>query len=265
MRRLKKAGIILGVLYLGLTFLAYIFQERLIFFPTKMPSEHTYDFCQSFDEFFLETDDGAKLNAVHIKNSSEKGVVLYFHGNSGNISNLYHVANRISDKGYDAIFVDYRTYGKSTGALSEEALNKDAQLFYEYTLQHYEENEIIVYGRSFGTGIASRLAARNNPCRLVLESPFYSALDLGKHRFPFLPISLLSRYRFPSHEYLREVNCPIFIFHGTEDAVIPYDSAKKLYESIPGNAKKMVTIEGGGHNYLQAFQAFRQGMGEALR
>ncbi|WP_422080273.1 alpha/beta hydrolase [Ulvibacterium sp.] len=265
MRRLKKAGILLGVLYLGLTLLAYFFQERLIFFPSAMPMEHTYDFCQSFDEFFLETDDGAKLNAVHIKNGSEKGVVLYFHGNSGNISNLYHVANRISDKGYDAIFVDYRTYGKSTGALSEEALNKDAQLFYEYTLQHYEENDIIVYGRSFGTGIASRLAAKNNPCRLILESPFYSAVDLGKHRFPFLPVSLLSRYRFPSHEYLKEVNCPIFIFHGTEDAVIPYDSAKRLYESIPGSAKQLFTIEGGRHNYLQSSPIFQQGIDKALR
>ncbi|WP_425236969.1 alpha/beta hydrolase [Ulvibacterium sp.] len=265
MRRLKKVGIALGVLYLGLVFLAYFFQERLIFFPAKMPVDHTYDFCQPFEEFFLNTEDGARLNAVHIKNDSENGVVLYFHGNSGNVSHLYHVANRISNKGYDAIFVDYRTYGKSTGALSEEALNKDAQLFYDYALGQYKENEIIVYGRSFGTGIASRLAAKNAPCRLVLESPFYSAVDLGKHRFPFLPVSLLSRYRFPSHEYLKEVNCPIYIFHGTEDSVIPYDAAKRLYESIPGKAKEMFTIEGGGHNYLQASTVFRKGIEEALR
>lgn len=264
MRRLKKVGLILGILYLGLTLFAYVFQERLIFFPSRIPLDQTYDFSQPFDEFFLETDDGAKLNAVHVKNGGEKGVVLYFHGNSGNISNLYRVANRISEKGYDAIFMDYRSYGKSTGALSEEALNKDAQLFYDYAMQFYREDEIIVYGRSFGTGIATRLAARNNPSRLILESPFYSAVDLGKHRFPFLPVSLLSRYRFPSHAYAKKVDCPIFIFHGTEDSVIPYDSAKRLYESIPGAAKKMYTIAGGRHNDLQSAPVFLKGMDEAL-
>lgn len=264
MRRLKKIGVILLVLYLLLVVSSYFFQERLIFFPSKMPLHHEYEFCQTFEEFNLETEDGAKLNAVHIKNNSTKGVVLYFHGNSGNISHLGHVANLVTRKGYDAIFVDYRTYGKSTGKLSEKALNQDAQLFYEYCLKKYDENQIILYGRSFGTGIASRLAAKNNPCRLILESPFSSAVDLGNHRFPILPVSLLSEFRFPSTEYMKEIKCPIYIFHGTDDAVIPYKFAQKLYESIPGAGKEFFTIEGGGHNYLQDYEAFKVGMHKAL-
>jgi len=264
MRRLKKVAIVLVVFYTGITLLAYFFQERLIFFPSKMPQGYTYDFCQPFEEFFLSATDGAQLNGVHIKNGSTKGVVLYFHGNSGNLSHLYHVANRISAKGYDAIFMDYRTYGKSTGKLSETALQQDARLFYEYALEHYEDHQIIIYGRSFGTGLAAGLASNNTPCRLILESPFYSAIDLGKHRFPFLPIALLSEYRFPSFEYLKEVDCPIYVFHGTEDGVIPYESAERLFESIPGTAKKMFTIKGGGHNYLQAFAQFQAGMDMAL-
>ncbi|TMM57380.1 alpha/beta hydrolase [Maribacter algarum] len=265
MRRLKKIGIVLGVLYLLLVVSIYFFQERLIFFPSKMPMQHEYEFCQPFEEFFLETKDGAKLNAVHIQNNSSKGVALYFHGNSGNVSHLGHVANLLTSKGYDAILVDYRTYGKSTGELSEEALNADAQLFYEYATKQYDENEIVLYGRSFGTGIASRLAAKNNPCRLILESPFSSAVDLGNHRFPILPVSWLSEFRFPSTEYMKEVKCPIYIFHGTDDKVIPYKFAQKLYESIPGDGKKFYTIEGVGHNYLQDYEVFKTGMNEALK
>ena len=264
MRRLKKMAIVLGVLYLIVLGSAYKFQERLVFFPTKMPMQHEYQFCQPFEEFFLSAPDGAKLNAVHIKNNSSKGVALYFHGNSGNVSHLGHVANLFTKKGYDAILIDYRTYGKSTGTMSETALNDDAQLFYDYALNIYDENEIVLYGRSFGSGIATRLASKNNPCRLVLESPFSSAVDLGKHRFPFLPISLLSEFRFPSIDYMRDVKCPVYIFHGTDDNVIPYKYAQKLFESIPGNGKKFYTIEGGGHSYLQDYDVFKTGMNEAL-
>jgi len=264
MRRLKKIGIVLSILYVFVLGSAYLFQERLVFFPSKIPMQHEYEFCQPFEEFFLTAPDGAKLNAVHIKNNSSKGVALYFHGNSGNVSHLGHVANLFSKQGYDGILIDYRTYGKSTGAMSEAALNGDAQLFYDYALKAYDENEIVLYGRSFGTGIASRLASKNNPCRLILESPFSSAVDLGKHRFPFLPISWLSEFRFPSTDYMQEIKCPVYIFHGTADKVIPYKFAQKLFKSIPGDGKQLYTIEGGGHNYLQDYDVFKLGMDEAL-
>ena len=264
MQRLKKWGIILVIVYVLIAFLAYTYQERLVFFPSKMPLNHTYDFCQDFEEFNLTTDDGAKLNAVHIKQDSSKGLILYFHGNSGNISHLIHVANLFSAKGYESILVDYRTYGKSTGKVSEAALYKDAQLFYDYAKQRYQEKEIILYGRSFGTGIATWLASENEPEKLVLESPFYSAVALGKHRFPFLPIDWLSNFRFPSNEYIKQVECPIYIFHGKEDNVIPYESAEKLFAAIPGNNKELFSISNAGHNYLQDFKVFKEGMNKVL-
>jgi alpha-beta hydrolase superfamily lysophospholipase len=264
-KRIKKIMILLGVCYALLTISMYSFQERLIFFPSKMPMNHTYQFCQEFEEFNLKAKDGAQLNAVHIKQDSSKGIVLYFHGNSGNVSNLSHVANLINSKGYDAFLIDYRTYGKSSGDLSEEALKKDAQLFYNHALTKYDEDQIILYGRSFGTGIATGLAASNEPKTLILESPFYSAVSLGQHRFPILPVGWLSNYRFPSNEYVQEITCPIFIFHGTEDRVIPFKFAKKLFESIPEKIeKKLYTIEGGGHNYLQDSDVFKDGMMEAF-
>ncbi|WP_430909391.1 alpha/beta hydrolase [Maribacter sp. 2-571] len=264
MRRLKKIGIILVVLYGLLLALTYTFQEKLIFLPSKMPKNHVYDFCQPFEEFNLTAEDGAVLNAVHIKRDSSKGLVLYFHGNSGNVSHLIHVANLIDRKGYDAILVDYRTYGKSTGTLSEAALKKDAQRFYDYALARYEEKVVILYGRSFGTGIVAGLAADNTPWKVILESPYYSAVALGKHRFPIFPIDWLSHYRFPSNEYLQKVDCPVYVFHGTEDRVIPFQQGRDLFESIPGDNKKFYTVNGAGHNYLQDFQEFKEGIADAL-
>ncbi|WP_149303218.1 alpha/beta hydrolase [Pareuzebyella sediminis] len=264
MRRVRIWAFLLIGLYVSLTVLAYRYQERLIFFPSKMPLNHTYDFCQDYEEIFLKTQDGAELNAVHIKQAESRGIVIYFHGNSGNISHLIHVANLFSSKGYESLLVDYRTYGKSTGELSEEALYSDAQLFYNYILENYNEQDIVVYGRSFGTGIATWLASKNNPSKLILESPFYSAVALGSHRFPFLPVEWLSRYRFPSNEYVQHISCPIYIFHGTNDEVIPYEAAKKLYESMATDHKKLFSIKEGGHNYLQDFEAFKKGMAEAL-
>ena len=264
MRRLKKIGIVLAILYVILAILAYTFQERLVFFPSKMPMNHEYDFCQDFEEFNLKAEDGAVLNAVHIKQDSARGLVLYFHGNSGNISHLIHVANLISRKGFDAILVDYRTYGKSIGEMSEEAIKQDAQLFYNHALTKYNENEIILYGRSFGTGVAAGLAAANTPKKLILESPFYSAVELGKHRFPIFPINWLSKFRFPTNEYVKAVKCPIYVFHGTEDFVIPFEQAKNLFDEIPGEHKKFYEIVGGGHNYLQDFNEFKIGIDEAF-
>jgi len=265
MRRLKKIGIVLGIIYVLLLCVTYAFQEKLIFIPTKMPVNHVYDFCQPYEEFWLTADDGAKLNAVHIQNNSQKGIVLYFHGNSGNISHLTHVANLITRYDYDAIFVDYRTYGKSTGEMNEAAIKSDAQLFYDYAKQSYDESKIVVYGRSFGTGVASGLAAENDPCKLILESPFYSAVELGKHRFPIFPIDLLSNYRFPSYEYVQKVKCPVYIVHGTEDRIIPFEQAQDLFAKVPKGQGTFYTVEGGGHNYLQDFEAFNTAMDAALK
>lgn len=263
-RRLKKWGIILTIIYLSLTIFAYFFQERLIFFPSRMPMNHEFDFCQPYEELYLKASDGAVINGVHIKHENAKGVVVYFHGNSGNISHLIHVANMFTKFGYESILVDYRTYGKSTGELSEQAIYEDAKMFYDYANEMYEENNIIVYGRSFGTGVASYLAAKKNPKKLILESPFYSAVDLGKHRFPFLPVNWLSNFRFPSNEYLKKVNCEVFIFHGKEDFVVPYDASERLYELIESDKKHLITIQEGGHNYLQDFPEFKSGMQSAM-
>ena len=242
----------------------YFFQEKLIFLPTKLPQGFKYSFSHTFEEFNLTTKDSAVLNAIHFKQDNPKGVILYFHGNAGDLSRWGDITTFFAEKKYDVVVMDYRTYGKSTGKLSEEALYSDAQLFYDYALKHYGENKIVLYGRSLGTGIATKLAGTNSPDKLILETPYHSLLDVAKDRFPFLPVKWLLKYKLLSHDYIQNVTCPVTIFHGTNDDVVPYESGRRLFDSIPIESKKFYKVVGGEHNNLIQFETYLKGIEETL-
>lgn len=264
MVRLKKAVLFLLSAYLLISTMLYLLQEKLIFLPSKLPLDYTYSFTQPFEEINLTAPDGALLNGIHFKQKQPEGVIVYFHGNAGDLTRWGNIALFFVEKRYDVIIMDYRTYGKSTGKLSEEALFRDAQLFYEYALKHYDESGITLYGRSLGTGIATWVASNNTPFRLILETPYYSLLDLGQNRFPYLPVQWFLKYPLKTYEYISAVNCPIAFFHGTEDKVVPYDSGIKLFKSVPVDRNSFYSIKGGQHNNLQEFQAYRDGIQEIL-
>ncbi len=243
----------------------YFLQEKMIFLPTRLPQDFQYSFAEPFEEVFLSAADGARLNALWFKRPSPRGLILYFHGNAGNLSRWGHIAEPFAKMEYDVLIMDYRTYGKSTGTLSEQNLFSDAQLFYDYAREHYSEKEIVLYGRSLGTGMATRLAADNQPALLLLETPFYSLLDIGVKRFPWLPVKWFMKYPLRAHEFMQQVLCPVRIFHGTKDRIVPYESGRKLFESIPGDNKTFYEIQGGRHNNLSSFPAYQQAVIEVLQ
>ncbi|MEO9818150.1 MAG: alpha/beta fold hydrolase [Flavobacteriaceae bacterium] len=243
----------------------YTLQEKLIFLPTKLPLDYEYTFAMAFEEVFLDTADGARLNGLYFKTEEPKGLILYFHGNAGDLSRWGNIASSLLDLNYDVLVMDYRTYGKSTGNLSEEALYSDAQLFYDHALNRYMESDIVIYGRSLGTSVATHLASRNAPKKLILETPFYSLLDVARERFPFLPVERMLQYKMTSFKYIQKIQVPISIFHGTKDNVVPYESGKKLFESIPNPNKKMYTISGGEHNNLNEFDGYWNGIKTELQ
>lgn len=264
MVKLKKAVLFLFSAYLMISAMLYLLQEKLIFLPSKLPADYSYSFTQPFEEIFITAADGAVLNGIHFKREQPEGVIVYYHGNAGDLARWGDIALFFVEKNYDVIIMDYRTYGKSTGKLSEEALYNDGQLFYEYALEHYTESEITLYGRSLGTGIAARVASENTPFRLILETPFYSLLDLGKSRFPYLPVQWFLKYPFKTHEYISEISCPIAFFHGTEDTVVPYNSGLRLFNSVSVHKNSFFTIKGGKHNNLNEFRDYRDGIKEVL-
>ncbi len=265
MRTILKGLLIVLSGYVIIILGMYLLQEKLIFLPTQLPQEHTYTFEQPFTEFFLEAKDGSKLNALHFEVENPKGVILYFHGNAGNLDRWGEITSFFTQFNYDVVVMDYRTYGKSTGKLSEKSLYKDAQLFYDYILKRYPENEITVYGRSLGTTFATYVASTNQPKKLVLETPFYSMTNVAKKRFPFLPVAQLLKYRFPTNTFINKTNCPVVIFHGTDDSVVPYESGKKLSETLPKDRLNFITIPEGGHNNLIEFQQYKDSIEGVLQ
>lgn len=257
-------GASLLFVYLLGAILLYLFQEKFIFLDGGLPDDYVYQFDTDFEEVFLDGHEGGKLNALHFKSTSPKGVLLYFHGNQGNLTRWGGVAEDFVGLGYDVIVMDYRGYGKSTGNRSMEILLQDAELFYQRALESYNEDQITLYGRSLGTGIASWLAGKHSPKRLILETPYYSLASVAQRFYPIYPSKLALRYNFRSYQYLKTANCPIYIFHGTEDEVVPYKSGKRLYESLPKESAQLITIEGGKHKNLSEFKEFLSGIGRVL-
>jgi len=228
----------------------------MIFIPDSLPQDYTFSFPENFEEIFLNTKDGAKLNALHFKAENPKGVILYFHGNAGELSRWGIVVQKFVEMRYDVLVMDYRTYGKSTGKLSEKALYSDAELFYKYLLIRYSEDKIVVYGRSLGTTFATYVAAKNNPKQLLLEAPFYSLNEVASRRFPIYPVNWFLKFNFPTQDYLKEVSCPIIIFHGTDDSVVNYENSEKL-SKVPTKEKlSLITIQGGTHHNLRDYEVY---------
>lgn len=264
MRKLLIALIVISLPYALFSLFMYSIQDKIMFQPEVLPPDYNFSFNGDYEEVNLKTEEGITLNSVHFKVPDAKGFILYYHGNAGNLSRWGNIVQRYVDMGYEVLVMDYRGYGKSTGNPSEEGLYKDAQLFYDYAKEHVDESQLIVYGRSLGTALATKMAAVNNPDRLILETPFYSIKDVANTRFRYLPIQWLLKYSFPSFSYASRVHCPTLIVHGTEDVIVPFTSGERLYKEFIPTQTTFVSIPDGHHNNLVEFDAFHDAIGQFL-
>jgi pimeloyl-ACP methyl ester carboxylesterase len=247
------------VFFLGI----YLFQEHLIFNPERLSDKYRFSFDIDFEEKFFTTKDGTTLNALFFDVKNPKGVIFYHHGNTGHLESWGLKAKDFTSKGYAVLFYDYRGYGKSNGKIkSEKMLFSDAKSIYRELLKNYEEKKIIVYGASLGTGIASYIAANNNPGKLILETPYFNFNDLAKFHYPYLPCSAILNYHLRIDKYLPKVNSEVSLFHGTEDETVPYTSSLRLAKL--SDKIKFYSIEGGSHNNLNSHPIYHQHLEKIL-
>lgn len=252
-----------AVIYSAICLFLYFFQEKLIFRPEILPSDHVYRFPLEFQELDYEPKSGVRINAVKFKCQNPKGLVYYLHGNSGSVQTWYNVADLFIEKGYDVLIIDFRGFGKSTGTISQKSLYNDAEFVYNELKKEYREDKILVYGRSLGSGMATYVASKNNPTALVLEAPYYSFKDLAHHYYPWLPHSLLLRYTLRTDKFIPNVQCPIYIFHGTDDKVVYHGSTEKLARLLK-KTDRVFSIEGGTHNDLELWEEYTQNIEKIL-
>jgi len=244
---LKWLSVVFLVFYVVPCALLYFNQEKIIFHPEHLHRNHTFSFDQKFREKDLTAADGSVLNGVLFKADSVRGLIFYLHGNAGSIQSWGSVARTYTSFGYDVFLPDYRGYGKSEATItSEDQLYRDVQLFYDDLKKTYRENNIIILGYSIGTGPAAELASRNKARLLILQAPYYSASDMMKRSYPFVPTFLL-KYKFAINEHLKDCAMPVVIFHGEDDEVIPFSSSQRLKAEFE-NKITLINLPGQRHN-----------------
>jgi len=247
---------VIAIVYISLCLVFYFFQDLFFFRPEKLPNYFNFNYAFPFEEIHLNMEDGGYVNGIYFKIPNSRGVVFYVKGNSRSIKGWGKFAKDFVGKGYDFFMVDFRGFGKSKGKRTEQNLYNDLQQAYKWLEEKYNEQDIILYGRSLGSGLATRIASWNKPKLLILDCPYFSfEYQINRYGF-FLPIQLLLKYKIRTDLYIKKVKCPIFIFHGDKDRLIPYNQGVMLHELVKEQSI-LLPIVGAGHNNLPEFASYQ--------
>lgn len=223
------------VIYVAIVSYMYFNQVGMVFQNTALPKNYQFDYQQKFEELNIKSFDGVNLNGLLFKAEKSKGLVFYLHGNAGTLETWGKIAKTYTSLGYDIFILDYRSFGKSEGEIeNEEQLNKDISIVYKTLVKRYPERKIIITGYSIGSGLAAVLASENKPKALILQSPYYSFTALSSTKAPFFP-DFMKKFHFETYNYLHKIKAPIYIFHGIEDELIPYENSIRLSKELKSN------------------------------
>lgn len=237
---------------LGIAF--FYLQDYFLFRPVAIPSNQPFSFEQPFKELLLPYNETIKISIVQFTTKdTAKGVVLYFHGNRTNITRYASANTLFTNQGYEVWMIDYPGYGKSTGAHQEKIFYEFALQLYKLARARYQPNQIILYGRSLGSGIAAQLASIRDCKKLILETPYYSFPSIIGTYAPIYPMERMIQFKIPTWKYLQEVTAPVLILHGTNDWTIPLRNAEKLRPYLKEKDVFKI-IDGGAHNDLWNFE-----------
>ncbi|MEO8403415.1 MAG: alpha/beta hydrolase [Chitinophagaceae bacterium] len=256
---------ILILVYIIIGIALFYLQEKLIFHPKKLDAGYVYKFPIPFQETNIDVSNEKVVGVVRftVPDSIRKGVVLYFHGNRQNIERYAPFATNFTRNNYEVWMIDYPGYGKSTGPLTEAIMYSDGIELYKMARALFSKDSIIIYGKSLGCGVATKVASLKECKRVILETPYYSLDDVTSHFAPIYPVSLFSKYHFPVNEYIERIDAPITILHGSSDGVILFSQSRHLQKIKPGI--ELVRIEKGSHNDLNDFPLFHRTIDSLLQ
>jgi len=296
-RRWLRIGCGLIGVYLGICLMLSLIQRKLIYVPTKsetltaavagMPE-------QRYHLLRVPTDDGVTLHGWHVlppgrsaldeqertwELQQARPVILYFSGNAKHRGFRVREFEMLTSLGADLYVFDYRGYGENQGTPSETNLTNDAEAIWNYLVEqeNREPSQILLLGESLGGGVAAALAARLaerdvKPGGLFLKTTFSSLVDTAGVIYPWLPVSLLMTERFNSVENVSKLSCPVTVLHGTEDEIVPFYLAERLFAAVPetsanGVPKQFIELPGTGHNdvMLVAEDSYRRAVEAMLR
>lgn len=238
-------------LWLALTAYLYFAQDRMVFLPSHANAGNPANIGLDHEEVWLRTQTGTDVHAWWVEHPESRGTLLFCHGNAGNITHRLESLRVFHRLRLSVFIFDYSGYGRSTGSPSEQQAYADAEAAWEYLVDQrgISPQDILIFGRSLGGGVASWLAMQHlgdHPLGLILESTFISVPEVAAEIYPYLPVRKLSRHVFPSLRRAPELALPTLVIHSPEDDIIPYTHGRALYGMLPG-PKSFLKISG-DHN-----------------
>jgi hypothetical protein len=248
--RLRKlAGLVLAALtfYLALRW----FEYHQVFQPYATLGAEGASLGRAWEDVYFSTADGVRLNGWFFPASADSPrkqlVVLFCHGNGGNLSHRLDVFAALLETGVAVFGFDYRGYARSQGRPSETGTYLDAQAAHAWLCQRgFAPTNILAYGESLGGGIVSELALREPLAGVILQSTFTSIPNLGADLFPFLPVRTLARIQYDTLSRLPRLKVPVLVMHGRADTVVPFRHGERLFAAA--SAPKLFWELAGDHN-----------------
>ena len=248
-------GTVLFIVILGfvalLVFL-WMSQRSMMYLPSPGPPPPAGTVIVGAEDVAFLTDDGLRLDGWFVPAQAEwerPPTVLVFNGNAGDRSMRAPLAETMRAGGLNVLLFDYRGYAGNPGSPTEDGLLKDgrAAVAYLESREDVEDGRIVLFGESLGSGVAVALAAERSPAALVLRSPFTSMVDEARVHYPFLPVGLLLRDRYPSIDRIGSVRCPVLVIAGEADTIVPPELSRELFDAA-AQPKQLLTYPGADHN-----------------
>lgn len=242
-----KVVIIIIAVPVFLFFSARYLEQKNLYFPFRAVDATPEEIGLDYEEINIMTADGIRLSAWFIPSEESRAVLLFCHGNGGNISHRLEKIMILNRLGLDILIFDYRGYGKSSGRPSEDGLYIDAEAVYDHMVNERKlpPQKIIGYGESLGGPVIIDLASKKKMRGIIIEDAFTSVMDMAKEHFPFIPTFVL-KSGYNSLEKIKNVSIPKLILHSINDEIVPFEQGQRIFE-MASQPKDFVELRG-GHN-----------------
>ena len=219
------------LVYFFLLVFLYFYQRNLMYHP----NENNYfddKLLVNIEKVKIRTQDGLNLLGwYHEKDIIKNKTILFFHGNAGSLENRIHKLNHFQNMKVNFLIIAWRGFSGNQGKPSETGLYEDGESAIRWLLKKgIDEKNIVIYGESLGTGVATHLSQNRNFAGIILETPFTSMIDAAKKFYPYIPVSFLLKDKYENKNKIKNIKFPILVMHGEKDQIVPFDMGKKIFE-----------------------------------
>lgn len=259
-----------ALFYLAAMIAIYFAQSLFIYLP-DMPTRNLEtsptDINLQYDNVYLTTKDQIQIHSWYIPTNNAKKTILFMHGNAGNISHRLETIQIYHKLGFNIFLFDYRGYGESSGKPSEKGTYLDAIAAWDYLTKEKKitADEIIIFGRSLGGGVATELAKNVSPTMLILESTFTSMPNISKEHYPFMPTNIIVKHKYDTVRKLKDITCPVVVIHSRNDEVIPFAHGQLIFDHA-NEPKSFIELRGGhGNGFMLSKNEYIAGLQHAFQ